>query len=64
MTDDLLTYRLDRLDTQNERIETRLATVHDDVLALKTKAAVWGAISGGVFSAIVAILAALVQRMR
>ena len=64
MTDDLLTYRLDKLDSQTDRIETRLATIHDDVLALKTKAAVWGAISGGVFSALVAVLAALVQRLR
>lgn len=64
MNDELLTFRLDQLTGQLNQLSADVKAMHDDVLTLKVKSALWGAASGAVLSAIVAILAALVQRMR
>jgi len=47
---------LERNDKIHDKFETKLDTIHDDLLMLKTKAAVWGSIAGAIFGLLGAIL--------
>lgn len=58
MTPDLIKWRLDRQDEVLARIERRLATTHDDVLTLKLRARMWGAVAGAITSILVALVSA------
>lgn len=47
---------LERNEKDHEKFFYKLGEIHDDILMLKTKAAVWGSLAGTLFGALGALL--------
>lgn len=69
MTPEIIEYRLIEVELAVKRVESKADTaaasvdvkldgLHDDVLTLKLKARLWGALAGGAVSFVIAVLSA------